>query len=254
VASRLVAARKHLADLEAHGDRPSPALATSEANASKLNGELETAREEAARAKTDFEAKAREVARLKELANQPAKPADLDQQLAAARAIREKARAANTNAVAHVDEKAKQASEAGKELTRLKASENRPAELAAARSAVERLVVAQAQAVLFKARDQMAARKREVAALQAAVKERQEEITKLTGELSAARDSATKSKLKAALKTAQTDAKNLATNLKRAEAEAAADQALVEKLARDYERQKSASREIAPQRADTASR
>lgn len=253
IANRLAAARQLLTTLEARGDQPSPALAAAEAKAARLGNDLEAARAEATKAKADFEAKAKEVARLKELANQPSKPVDLDQQLASARARREKARAANTNAIAQVDVKVKQTTEVEKELKQLKSSEDRPAQLAAARSAVERLVIAQAHAVLNKAREQMLARQREVAGLQAAGQERNNEIAKLSQELSAAKDSVTKSRLKAALKTAQADVKNLAAQLKKAEAEIAADKDLVEKLARDYERQKTTAG-TTTQRADATGR
>jgi hypothetical protein len=250
LAEQIIAAQKRLLDLQSRGDQPSPALTAAEAGCIKLNDELEVARAESTQAKSDFEGKAKEVVRLKELATRPGPPADLDQQLAAARAAREKARAANTNAVNLLETRTKQAAAAKSELELLRKSSDPKAELAAAQAGLQRLIAARTQATLFKTREMVGARKREAAALESALKEKQDETARLTREIAAAKESASKAKLKTALKSAQADAKSLVTQLKKAEADAASEQARLEKLARDFEAQKRATK---TDRADAGS-
>jgi WD40 repeat protein len=234
LAERIDAVRKRLAEIATRGDQPSPALAVAKAAFEKLTAETQTATLAAGRNKADFEAKAKEVVRLKELAARPNPAADVAPKLAAARATREKARAAKTAAADALEIATQRAAAAKVRIDRLN-SQDPKAELAAAEADLQRLVAAQSLAVVSKLREAVLARQRDAAALQSAIEGKQEEIARLTTEARAAKDSTSKSSLKKALKAAQTEASAMSRQLKKASAEAALEQARLDELVREHE-------------------
>lgn len=251
IADRLASARKRLADSQARGDQPSPALAAAQARFSTLTSELEAARAESLKIEATFASLAKEVAQLKALASQPNPPADVDQQLTAARAKREKARGAKVTGANTLESKSKELAEASAELEKLTGSNDPKAELAAAQAAVDRLVIAQARTTLLQARESLAARKRDLTIQEAALNAKQEEVVQLTKEISAAKTPAEKSRLKAALKTAQAGVKSLTAQCKNADTDVVRGQSDLEKLTKDFDQQKAAREN---DRADSGNR
>jgi hypothetical protein len=244
---QIAAAQKRIEAIQSRGDQPSPAVADAEAALAEAKAQLETARAAADRAKADFTTTAAEVVRLKAAAAMPNAPADLSGQLAAARATREKSRETNISMAASLEAKGQQLTTAREKLDRLKKSDDPQAELAAARARYERLILAQEQSHVLKARNSVRSKEQELKSTRDLVQAKQEEITKLTGELRAPQDAAAKAKLKIALKVAQSDLKSLEIQLKKAQAELAAEQARLEKLSRSFEDRKSASPSVQTQ-------
>ena len=110
-----------------------------------------------------------------------------------------------------------------------------------AKAAVVKLKGAQVQATIYRAREALAAKKREQEKLLALAAEKQDELKKATEELAAATDSAVKSKLKSALKSATAEAKAAEAAAKKCASDLASEQAHLDKLAAEYQRVKTAS-------------
>jgi WD40 repeat protein len=238
---QLAIARKRLEELQAKGDGPSSAVATAESEVSRLNTEVETARAEADKAKADFTAKAQEVVRLKAEAAKTNAPAEVADQLAVARKAREQARPVHTNTVLTLEDKTRQLTSAREKLERLRKTENREAELAAAQAVVTRLTIGLSQSEIFRAREAVATKQRELDQAQAVATTKQELVRKLNGDLTAAKNSATKSKLRAELKAALADAKTAEAALKKAAADLSDQRSRLDKLSAEHERMKTAS-------------
>src|SRR5260370_326611 len=125
-------------------------------------------------------------------------------------------------------------------LAQLKSED--PAEaLAAAKGLVFKLKAAQAQATVFRARESLAARKREHEKLLTVAAARQEAADQAARDFDAASDSAARSKLKAALKSATAEAKAAQSAAKKLAGDIASDQARLAKLAAEAEKVKTAS-------------
>jgi hypothetical protein len=244
---QLVVARKRLADLETHGDTPSPALAAAESEVSRITAEVELAKVEAEKAKTDFAAKAQEVVRLKAEAAKADAPADVADKLVRARAAREKARPIHTNTVVALGEKSRQLTSAKEKLAKIGKTQNREVELAAAQMLVNRLAIARSQSELFRARESVALKQREFEQSQSLANAKQELIKKLNADIATAKDSASKSKFKAELKTAVADAKAADAAVKKAAAALGDQRARLEKLSAEHERMKTASASLQQQ-------
>jgi len=146
LADRIAAALARITEIQARGDKPSAALTDAEQALAKLEFDLTQARRLAGKTKDDFSARAQEVVRLKTLAASPNPPADIEAQLASARAVREKACAAHAEATNTVAALSLQLSTAKIEQEKLKKAWNPAAELAAAQAELQRLQRARALA------------------------------------------------------------------------------------------------------------
>jgi WD40 repeat protein len=146
LADRIASMQARIAELNSRGDKPSPALAEAEQALAKQESELAGARRHAEKAQADFAAGAQEVVRLKNLAAKPNPPTDLEAQLTSARALREKARAARTDATNSVELLSKSFSASKAKLDELKKTHNPAAELAEAEAQLQKLQRAQARA------------------------------------------------------------------------------------------------------------
>jgi mono/diheme cytochrome c family protein len=191
---QLAAAQKRVEELAAGGEKPA-VPAPEETAAANARDEVEKARAALTNAQAGFASKAREVVRLKSLATTANPPADIDGQLAAARAAREAARAATNTATLELEARVRQAAS-------FRDGQSSPptdaaAELAAARATLARLARAQTQSAAFRAKENLVAKKRELETLRGAHAAKQDELKKLNNDLSAAKDSATKTKLRA---------------------------------------------------------
>ncbi len=151
---RIAAAQARIAEFRARGDKPSPALTEAEQALAKLESELAGARRQADRVQADFAAGAQEVVRLKELAAKPNPPADLEAQLAAARALREKARAARTDATNTVETLSQSLSGSRAKLEELRRTHNTASELAETEAQLQKLKRAQTRSASASAQQQ----------------------------------------------------------------------------------------------------
>ena len=244
LSDQLAAAQKLVEELAGRADKPAPSR-PEETAATKARDELEKARTALEKAQADFASKAREVVRLKSLATTASPPADIDGQLAAARAAREEARAATNTATLQLEAKSREAAS-------LRDGPSTPppdpaAELAAARATFARLARAQAQAESLRARDNVAVKRRELESLRVALAAKQEELKKLNSDLAAAKDSATKTRSRAELKSASAALKETEAAIKKCSAELASEQARADKAAAEFERMKSAFAGAQPQ-------
>lgn len=140
LAERIAAAKERLAEIQSRGDKPSPAVVEAGQKLVDLEAALKKARVDADKAQAEFASGAEAVARLKAVAAKPAPPADLEAQLAAARAAREKARAWRAEATNGVEILAGKLSAARSRLEEVTVASHREAELAAAQAALDRLL------------------------------------------------------------------------------------------------------------------
>jgi WD40 repeat protein len=146
LAERITGAQARIAELRARGDEPSPALTAAEHALAKLESELASARRQADKVQADFTAGAQEVVRLKDLAAKPNPPADIEAQLASARALREKARAARTDATNVVETLSQSFSASKAKLDELKKTHDPADELPKAEAELQKLKRAQDRA------------------------------------------------------------------------------------------------------------
>ena len=244
---QLAAAEKRLVELQQQNGKPDPAIAAAEVEVTKAGAAIASTQAGVEKARSLQAPKEQEVVRLKELTNSPARPADLDQQLVSARAARLTAREAVTNAVSKVDVATRELAAAKEKIESLRKAHDPVALLATAQAEVERLRVASRRALLFTARDTVAARTRDLGNIEAALKEKQAEIARLNQETSPAADASAKAKAKAALKTAQADLKSLESQYKKTQAELTAEQARLEKLTREQSQQKASAEPVQQQ-------
>jgi chromosome segregation ATPase len=154
LADRIASVQARIAGLRARGDKPSPALAEAEQALVKLESELASARRQADKVQAEFAAGAQEVVRLKDLAAKPNPPTDLDVQLASARALREKARVARTDATNTVEALSQSFSASKAKLEELRKTHNPAAELAEAEAELQKLKRAQARSASTAAQQQ----------------------------------------------------------------------------------------------------
>jgi len=154
LAERITAAQARIAELQARGDQPSPALGKEEQALVNLESEVTGARHQAEKVQADFAAGAQEVVRLKNLAANPNPPPDIDAQLASARARREKARAARTDATNAVKTLSQRLSASKTKLEELRTTHNLAAELAETEAELQKLKRAQARAASTSAQQQ----------------------------------------------------------------------------------------------------
>lgn len=143
LSERIAWARERLAEIQARGDKPSPAAVEAGREIWELEATLAKSRVEAEKAQIAFVSGSEAVVRLKNVAAKPAPPADIESQLAAARATREKARLARGEATNGVAVLVGKLSAARSRLEELNAATNREADLAAARAELDRLLRAQ---------------------------------------------------------------------------------------------------------------
>ena len=239
LAEQITIVQRRIDELTAPGVKASAPPPPEGPASAKAQEKLAKARAALEKAQKDFEGKAAAVARLKALSTQASPPAGVEQQLIAARAAREQARAATNTATLTLEARVK---EAGGVKEKPAASRIDPAqELAAAKERLVRLTRAQAQGGVFRARENVAVKKRELEGFKVALAAKLDEIKSLTKSLDTAQDAAAKTKLKADLKTAAADVKAMETSLKKCSAELTTEQAKAEKAAADFERTKSAS-------------
>ena len=244
---QLAAAEKRLAELQEQKDKPDPAIATAEAELTKVEAAVVSTQAGAEKAKVSQAVKEQEVVRLKEVSAKPSPPADLEQQLVSARATRQTAREAATNAVSKVDAATRELAAAKAKVESVRKAHDPAALLAPAQAEVERLRVASRRALLFTARDTVAARTRDLGNLEAASKGKQAEIARLSKDIDSAADAAAKATARAALKTAQSDLKSLESQFKKAQADLIAEQAHLEKLTREQSQQKASAEPVQQQ-------
>jgi WD40 repeat protein len=145
LAERIRAAQARIAELQARSDKPSPALAEAEQAQAKLESELTNARRQAEKVQADFASGAAEIVRLKDLVAKLNPPADVEAQLASARALREKARAARTDATNAVETLSQSLSASKAKLEAMRKTHNTAAELAEAEAELQKLKRAQAR-------------------------------------------------------------------------------------------------------------
>ena len=244
---QLATAEKRLAEIEEQKGKLDPAMTAAEVEVTKVGVAMASAQASAEKARTLQAAKEQEVVRLKELTNSPSRPADLDQQLVSARAARLSAREALTNAVSNVEAATRELVAAKAKVESLRKAHDPAALLAVAQAEVDRLRVASRRALLFTARDTVAARTRDLGKIEAELKEKQAEIARLNQETSSAADAAAKARAKAALKAAQADLKSLESQFKKAQADLIAEQARLEKLTREQSQQKASAEPVQQQ-------
>ena len=154
LAERITTAQARVAELQARSDKPSSALAEAEQALAKLESELAGSRRQADKVQADFATGAQEVVRLKDLSTKPNPPADLEAQLSSARALREKARAASTDATNAVETLSQSLSASKAKLEELRKTHNPAAELAEAEAELRKLKRAQARAASTTAQQQ----------------------------------------------------------------------------------------------------
>jgi len=140
---RIAALQMRIAELKARGNKPPPALGEAEQSLARLDTELTGARRQADKVQAEFAAGAQEVVRLKELAAKANPPTDIEAQLASARAMREKARAARTHATNTVATLSQQLSASKAKLEELRMTHNSETELAEAEAELQKLKRAQ---------------------------------------------------------------------------------------------------------------
>ncbi|HXJ58215.1 MAG TPA: c-type cytochrome domain-containing protein [Verrucomicrobiae bacterium] len=140
--NRIALAQAALAQLQ-NATNSSPATDGLESEVQELTARANAAQAEADKAKSDFTAKAKIVASLKEVAAGPNAPADINEQLAQAREVREKARGVNTAAGAALDSASRKLAETKDKLDHLRGARDPKAELARAESELQRLLHAQ---------------------------------------------------------------------------------------------------------------
>ncbi|MEY2409739.1 MAG: hypothetical protein QOF48_2409, partial [Verrucomicrobiota bacterium] len=199
LSEQIALVQKKLEALQAQENKPVAANpATNVAGPS--GGTSESAQASLEKARANFAAKAQEVARLKQLAAAGNPPADLEQKLTEARAARERARVATNAATLALQGNPKSASEVKRAAPTADPAPDPAAELAATRALLARLTRAQVQAERFRARENVAAKQRELDAGKTALLAQQDEQKKLQRELGAARNAAERTRLKAAIK------------------------------------------------------
>ncbi|MFM1769609.1 MAG: Chromosome partition protein Smc [Verrucomicrobiota bacterium] len=235
LAGQLAAAERRLAALQSNSPAAAPPgpEAAAAATLARLQSEATTAQAAADRAKADFLAKAAEVVRLKALSTGANPPADIEARLAAARAAREAARPLHTNTTVTLAART-QALEQARGKAGAKAAAPAPdpaAALAAARAEVERLRGALGRSALFRARETLALRKREVQQLEADQAAAQAAVAKHSAEAAQAADAGARTRARAALKDAQAGVKTAEETLRQARAAVTAAQAQVDRLA-----------------------
>jgi chromosome segregation ATPase len=233
---RIDDARKRVEALQASEGKPAPALASAETELTRLTNGLAAAQADAERAKADFAAKAQVVAKLKELAAGPAASADIAEQLTGARAVREKARMVNSNALAAVQTRLQESSDARDRLARLRDSHDPHLELARAQAELQRLTRAGQVGELQRARAATAARQRELESLQAGARAKAAQAARLKQQLSVAEGAKEKSRLKALLKTAQDESSAAESAVQQAARELAAEEVRLEQAKAQHER------------------
>ncbi len=241
LAERIVELEKRIAEIRTRGDKPSSAVVEAEQGMAKLESELAAANALATKFQADFEAKAQEVVRLKDMAAKPNPPANIEAQLADARSNREKVRSARTEATNALASVAREASAAKAKLNDLKKSDNPQAELDSVQAQLQHLLRAREFSSLSKVREAVANLKQSIERLEAAAIGKQEELAALNKQLDSARDSNARGTTRAALKAGQTDLKSIEAELKKARDELTSQQARLDKLARDFERTRTAS-------------
>lgn len=240
LAQQVAVLEKKIAELRANEGKPSGELAAAETESGRAAAAAEIAAKALESAKSEQASKEKEVVRLKEEAAKTPPPADMAAKLAAARAERFQARQAVTNALEILHAKTKDAAGAKAKWEQAK-SQNPADALAAATATLAKLKTAQLQAGAYRARETVAAKRREQEKLQAIAAEKQEEAKRAAAELKAAADSAARSKLQAAQKTALEEAQAAEAAVRRCAAELAAEQSRLDKLTADYHQVKSAS-------------
>lgn len=142
---RIAALKSKITEMQTRGDRPSPAVAEADKALASTRAALLKANVEAEKIQAEFNAGAQEVVRLKELAAKPNPPADIEAQIAAARALREKARTMRAEATNAVEAVSLKAASAKARAEQVKAASDTAAELAAAKAELDRLQAAQAK-------------------------------------------------------------------------------------------------------------
>jgi hypothetical protein len=226
---RLANVQKLVNDITARSSNQPPTEVTA---AEKLLNDLKTKEDEARRtaekATADFKAKAEVVAKLKETAAQANPPADINDQLTAARSTREAARALNTSSAAAVQSVRQELTNAMTKLAELKKNDT-AAELAAARLKLEHLQVARQHSAIYQLRERVADLTQQRDAAQAAVKAAAEEIERTNRDLNQA-DAAARRELEAALKKARSDAAAQSAQLDKITAELKGRQQELERL------------------------
>ena len=226
LAERLTRAEKRLADLQAQAKQTNSELKNAEAAAAKARTDVEAANKAVETTKAEQKASEDLVVKLKEeaakapqeLLTQVFPPPEHEKKLADARAARAKAREATTNALSAIEARKKDLDTAETNLAQAK--EKDPAKLVpAAKAEVTKWKAGLAQTDLFRARQSLAALKRELEAYNAFIAEKKSALDKAADP--------DKSKAESELKTAEAAAKKISTDL-------SAQEAKVKKLAADF--------------------
>ena len=144
LAERVADAQARITEIQARGDKPSPLLSDASHELAGAESALGKARTDADKALVDFTAGAAEVARLKDAAAKPGPAADIETQLTAARAAREKARTWRTEATNEVATLSLKLSVNKSKFEELRKTQDSAAELVLAQAELEKLKRAQA--------------------------------------------------------------------------------------------------------------
>ncbi|HKX63577.1 MAG TPA: hypothetical protein VJS65_17095, partial [Verrucomicrobiae bacterium] len=194
--------------LVARSNQPPAEITAATNQVGELTAKVADAAKAAEKATADFKAKAEVVAKLKETAAKAEPPADINDQLTKARAVRESARAVNTSATAALESANQELAKAKAKLAELKKADATD-KLAAARLKLERLKTARWESAVYRARERVGELSAQHAAAQAALQAAKTVKEKETSD-AAARDS---------LKKAQSDADTTALQLRKAKDE-----------------------------------
>lgn len=144
LAQQVAHLEKRIAELQTRGDKPSPALIAAEADLANATAAVDKANKALEQAKANQTDRENAVVKLKETAAKNSPPADIQEQLTAAREARAKARESATNALELVQTKSNELQAAKAKVSQAK-SENTAELLSAANATVAKLKAAQAQ-------------------------------------------------------------------------------------------------------------
>jgi WD40 repeat protein len=234
LAEQITAAERRLAELQPRATAAAEAVAAADRSQAQAAAALEAATKALDSARHQQAARENEVVRLKQLTNAP--PPDLDALLAAARADRQKAREATTNALQLVQTRTRELEVARAEVAKARAG-SPDAAMADARAVLTRLQAARVFSTLHREREELAARKREHERAVAQLAASQKALGVAEKELAGAREAAARAER--AMQSAKAEMAETAPVANRLASEIETRQARLKELTEQYERAKS---------------
>lgn len=188
LAEQIAAAEKAVADAQSRVAESNKIVTAAFAAHGRAAAALAEATNSLATARADHAAQEQAVVVLKELATN-APPPDIDARLATARAVRQKAREAVTNATVSVGLRTKELAAAGTKLAQARA-DLPSALLTQATDQLARLKAAQTRSAVFRARESLASKKREQERVVSVVVANKDLLKKAEKDLAAAKTAA----------------------------------------------------------------